>query len=115
MSRRLRSRLYIYTPKVPELAILNLFNTTMRELLIATNNLGKLKEFRDIIGRSEMNLLSLDEVGVDAEIAESGATFSENAAIKASGYARLAGMPAVADDSGLEIIHLGGRPGVHSA
>ena len=60
-------------------------------------------------------LLSLSDVGIATEIAETGRTFRENAAIKASGYAMLAGVPTLADDSGLVIDHLDGRPGVYSA
>jgi XTP/dITP diphosphohydrolase len=87
----------------------------MPELLIATNNAGKLREYRAIIGGLPLTLLSLADVGVTVDVAETGATFAENAAIKASEYARLANISTLADDSGLSIDHLDGRPGVHSA
>jgi XTP/dITP diphosphohydrolase len=87
----------------------------MPELLIATNNVGKLREIREIIGELPLTLVSLTDVGIDTEITETGTTFEENAAIKAAGYARLAHIPTLADDSGLTIEHLGGRPGVRSA
>lgn len=87
----------------------------MPDLLIATINDGKLRELRHLIGQLPLTLVRLSDIGIDAEIAEIGSTFAENATIKAEGYARLASMPTLADDSGLVIDSLDGRPGVHSA
>ena len=85
------------------------------ELLIATRNIGKLGEFRDLFRHLPIALLDLRSFPDIPEIDETGATFQENARIKAIGYARESGLYAIADDSGLEIVALGGAPGVHSA
>ncbi len=60
-------------------------------------------------------LVSLDDVGVGEDVEETGATFEENAVIKATAYCRLSSLPTLADDSGLEVDALAGEPGVHSA
>lgn len=89
---------------------------TMRtRLLIATGNKGKLSELRDMLADLDIELLSLAELPVKTEVAETGSTFAENARLKAIGYARQSGLTSIADDSGLEIGILGGRPGVLSA
>jgi XTP/dITP diphosphohydrolase len=87
----------------------------MPNLLIATNNAGKLRELEAMLGIARLNLLNLSDVEISCEIEETGKTFAENAALKAAGYARLASIPTLADDSGLAIDHLNGRPGVYSA
>jgi XTP/dITP diphosphohydrolase len=87
----------------------------MRDLLIATNNLGKLREFKEIVGELPIKLITLRQLGIETDIAETGSTFAENARLKAVGYARLAGMATLADDSGLVVDSLDGRPGVYSA
>lgn len=84
-------------------------------LLIATHNAGKLAELRSLLGDIPYALISLADVGIRADVEETGATLEENAALKATAYARLAGLPALADDSGLEVDALNGAPGVHSA
>jgi len=87
----------------------------MQRLLLATNNPGKVGELRNLLSGIPIDIVTLADVGVDMDIAETGATFAENAALKSSGYAQLAGVHALADDSGLEVSALGGRPGVYSA
>jgi XTP/dITP diphosphohydrolase len=87
----------------------------MEDLLIATNNRGKLKELEDMIAGLPVRLRTLSDVGISDEIDETGDTFADNANLKAAGYAKLSGLPTLADDSGLEIDHLNGRPGVMSA
>ena len=84
-------------------------------LLVATHNAGKLAELRDLLRDVPYTLVSLSEVGIDLDVDETGETLEENAALKATTYARLAGMPTLADDSGLEVDALNGAPGVHSA
>ena len=86
-----------------------------QRLIIATGNSGKLREFKDLLAPLDIPLLSLGEIGSISEPDETGATFAENAAIKASSYALQTGEWVIADDSGLEIDHLHGAPGVHSA
>jgi XTP/dITP diphosphohydrolase len=94
-------------------------------LLLATANPGKLRELRAILAGLPVNLVGLEEVppggapgpgrGRPPEVAETGATFLENALLKARAYAAWSGLAAVADDSGLEVDALGGAPGVRSA
>ena len=86
-----------------------------QQLLIATSNAGKLRELRNLLAASHLELLDLREFPSIESIAETGSTFSENASLKASGYARQARVLTLADDSGLSVDALGGRPGVHSA
>ena len=81
----------------------------------ATGNAGKLKELRRILEAQGHQVKSQKELGIDCEPEETGATFVENARIKARAISRLAGLPTVADDSGLEVDALGGAPGVYSA
>jgi XTP/dITP diphosphohydrolase len=85
------------------------------KLLIATNNPGKLREYRDLLRGLPVKITSLQEEGIDFEPEETGSTFEENAALKARAFAARSGLPTLADDSGLEIDALGGAPGVHSA
>jgi XTP/dITP diphosphohydrolase len=86
-------------------------------LLLATRNPGKLRELRSILAGVPVELVGLDDAGAGEppEVEETGATFLENALIKARAYAEWAGMAVVADDSGLEVDALGGAPGVRSA
>lgn len=87
----------------------------MRQLLLATTNPGKLREIREILPGAPVALVSLDQYPDLAEPEETGATFAENARLKALYYHERTGLPAVADDSGIEIDALGKAPGVHSA
>ncbi len=84
-------------------------------LVIATRNPGKVRELEALLGDLEVRLLSLADFPEVPEIPEEGATFAENAAAKAKEVARLTRLPALADDSGLEVAALDGRPGVLSA
>ncbi len=86
-----------------------------RRLVIATNNAGKLREFRQLLGGCGFELLTPRDLGVNFEPAETGSTFAENATIKAVEAADACGLVALADDSGLEVDYLGGRPGIFSA
>jgi XTP/dITP diphosphohydrolase len=85
------------------------------KLVLATNNAGKVREFADLLSGLPVELLSLRDAGDFPEVEETGATFEENAVLKARGYAIQSGIWALADDSGLEIEALGNRPGVLSA
>lgn len=84
-----------------------------KTILAATTNQGKVKEIKKIL--SDFDVISLKEAGIDIDVEENGTTFSENAYIKASEIAKLTDLPVLADDSGLEIKALDGRPGVYSA
>ena len=81
----------------------------------ASNNAGKLKELRRILERMGHEVKSLRELGIDLDPEETGATFAENARIKAEAFCRASGLPTVADDSGLCVDALDGAPGVYSA
>jgi XTP/dITP diphosphohydrolase len=83
-------------------------------LVIATTNSAKLAEYRLLLAPYPLELVSLRDVGVGQEPAETGSTFSENALIKARFYSGLTRMPTLADDGGLEVDALDGAPGVHS-
>ena len=83
-------------------------------LLIATHNRGKLIEYREMFAALPFDLVTLDDVGIRDDVAETGATFAENARLKAIAYARQSGLLTLADDSGLQVDALGGEPGVHS-
>ena len=85
----------------------------MKELILASNNLHKVEEIKSIL--NNYNILTLNEIGFTDEIEENGNTFEENALIKARTIAKFAGKTAIADDSGLAIDLLDGRPGVFSA
>lgn len=87
----------------------------VRKLVIATRNRGKLREFRRLFDGLPYEVLSLGDVGIEAEVEETGSTFEENAILKARGYAAMSGELTLADDSGLEVDALDGRPGVNSA
>ncbi len=83
-------------------------------LLIATHNRGKLIEYEKLLAGLPFELVTLDDVGIRDDVAETGTTFAENARIKAIAYARQSQLLTLADDSGLEVDALGGEPGVHS-
>lgn len=83
-------------------------------LVLATHNKGKLKEVRALLAPYEITVLSAGDIALD-EPEETGATFAENARLKAHAVAKAAQLPALADDSGLCIDALGGAPGVFSA
>jgi len=87
----------------------------MRDLLIATTNPGKLVEIREAFKDLPFRLLSLQDLSGAPAVVEDGATFLDNARKKAHELARWSGKPTLADDSGLVVDALGGRPGVHSA
>ncbi|MEW6250251.1 MAG: XTP/dITP diphosphatase [Planctomycetota bacterium] len=87
----------------------------MAEILVATRNSGKLREIREIAVGLPVVWCSLAEYPAVPDIAETGATFAENARLKALHAAGATGLLALADDSGLEVAALGGAPGVHSA
>jgi XTP/dITP diphosphohydrolase len=86
----------------------------MPTLLIATTNQNKLREYAAIFAGLPLELRSLRDLGISEDVEETGATFAENARLKAEFYAARSGLLALADDSGLEVVALGGEPGVMS-
>ena len=89
-------------------------NGTGVRVVAATGNRGKLAEIRRLFAGLELELVTQSELGIESP-EETGTSFVENALIKARHAASLAGLPAIADDSGLAVAALDGRPGVHSA
>ena len=87
----------------------------MKKVIFATGNQGKMKEIREILGDLDIELLSLKDAGIQADIVEDGKTFEENAQIKAKTICDLPGEIVLADDSGLEIDYLNKEPGIYSA
>ena len=84
-------------------------------LLLATNNPGKLKELISLLEALPIELTHPQDIGIQVDVAETGSTYEENAAIKATAFAQLSNLVTLADDSGLEVDALGGAPGLHSA
>ena len=85
------------------------------KLVLASKNAHKLVEMRDILSQLGVEVVLESDVGADVDVEETGATFAENAALKAAAFAAASGLPTVADDSGLCVDALGGAPGVYSA
>jgi XTP/dITP diphosphohydrolase len=86
----------------------------MSTIVLATGNLGKVKELSHLLAKHNITIKPQSEFNV-GEVAETGTTFVENAIIKARHAAKITGLPAIADDSGLEVDALNGAPGVYSA
>jgi XTP/dITP diphosphohydrolase len=84
-------------------------------LLIATTNPGKVREYQSLFAGLDLELVGLKDVGIEVDVDETGNTYAANAELKARAYAELSGLLTLADDSGLEVAALNGRPGVHSA
>ena len=87
----------------------------MISFLLASNNPNKLREFREILEKDGIRIISLKEAGVRSDPEETGTTFRENAFIKARAACKKTGLPALADDSGIAVEALSGAPGVYSA
>ena len=85
------------------------------KIVLASNNKDKLREIREILAGTGIEIISQREAGCSFEAEENGTTFRENARIKAKAAMEATGLPAVADDSGLEVNAMGGAPGVYSA
>lgn len=88
----------------------------MRQLLIASQNVGKIREYQRLLADLPLTVIGLKDVGLgDMDVDETGTTFTENALLKATEYGQAAGVLTLADDSGLEVDALNGEPGVYSA
>jgi XTP/dITP diphosphohydrolase len=85
------------------------------KLLLATNNQGKIREYRSLLRGVPFEIIAPAELGITGGVDEVGGSFEENAALKAIAMAKQSGLPALADDSGLEVDALGGEPGPLSA
>ncbi len=95
------------------------FGFTVKKLLIATRNSGKVREFSRMLSQLSIDrvfdVVGLDDLQIDIEVEETGSTFQENAVLKARQYADVSGEVTLADDSGLVVDALNGAPGVLSA
>lgn len=87
----------------------------MKKIIFATGNENKMKEIRQILGDMDVEILSMKQAGISADIVEDGKTFEENAVIKARAIAELTQEIVLADDSGLEIDYINKEPGIYSA
>lgn len=87
----------------------------IKKLVMATNNANKLREVREILSPLGIEVISQRDAGADTEPEENGLTFAENALIKAKAVYDAVKLPVIADDSGLCVDALGGRPGIYSA
>ena len=87
----------------------------MPEIIFASRNKGKIKEVKDILSGTSLEIVSLLDLNDDEDIIEDGITFEENAMKKASHVFNKYNIPVIADDSGLVVDQLNGQPGVHSA
>ena len=85
------------------------------KFILVTHNPGKLREMADILSHLGVEVVSPADVGITVEVEETGATFAENAMLKAKAICAASGLPAIADDSGLCVDALNGGPGVYSA
>lgn len=85
------------------------------KLLIATTNAGKSAELKDMLRTSGFEVVTPGEIGLNLDVEESGRTYVENALLKASAFCQTSGLISLADDTGLEVDVLEGRPGVYSA
>jgi XTP/dITP diphosphohydrolase len=85
------------------------------EIIFASTNKGKIREFREILKPYNIDVVSLSDIGFDGDIVEDGNTFLENAIIKAKTVAKYYNKPAMSDDSGICVLALNGEPGIHSA
>lgn len=90
-------------------------DTNAVPLVLASGNLGKIREFQFLLRALPVRLMGLSEAGIAGLPEETGASFEENARIKAQAAFDASGLPAMGDDSGLEVLALGGAPGIHSA
>ena len=93
---------------------MNIYGITMHNLLLATNNKGKITEMKALLEITGLTLLTPAELGLALEIPEDGQTYAENASKKAVAFSQASGIIALGDDSGLEVDALDGQPGLHS-
>ncbi len=87
----------------------------MKRIIFATGNAGKMREIKEILADMNMEILSMKEAGISADVEEDGTTFEENAIIKAKAIATFTDDIVLADDSGLEVDYLNKEPGIYSA
>ena len=87
----------------------------MRKILLSSTNAGKLKELKALLKPTQWVLLTPADLNLHLSVEETGVTYLENATLKAKAFCNISGLPALADDTGLEVFALDGAPGLHSA
>ena len=87
----------------------------MTKFVLASENPGKIREMRGVLSGLGIEVISKKEAGIEMDVEETGSTFMENAQLKAVAVCKASGLPAIADDSGLEVDALDGEPGVYSS
>jgi XTP/dITP diphosphohydrolase len=87
----------------------------MAKILLATNNTGKLIEIQALLAQTGVELVTPQQINLKLDVVEDGQTYAQNASRKATAFALASQLPSLADDSGLEVTVLDGRPGLHSA
>ena len=95
--------------------MINIKNNISPTILLATSNRGKVGELRALLAELPCHCITPDELGLGLSVDETGATYAENAMLKARAYHAATGLPVIADDTGLEVDALDGAPGLHSA
>jgi XTP/dITP diphosphohydrolase len=88
--------------------------TRLHTILLATNNVGKIKELKALLDGLDLLLMTPADLGLFLDVTEDGETYAENATKKAVAFAKTSGIISLGDDSGLEVDALGGQPGLHS-
>ncbi|MBQ4254519.1 MAG: RdgB/HAM1 family non-canonical purine NTP pyrophosphatase [Bacilli bacterium] len=89
--------------------------TPFEEIVLATSNKGKQKEYEDLLAPLKCRILLPEDLGLDIDVEENGSTYRENAIIKANYLSGKTSLPVIADDSGIEVFAMGDRPGLHTA
>ena len=84
------------------------------KIILATNNVHKVQEYKAILQKFNIKVISLKDAGINIDVEETGTTFSDNAVLKAKSVYNIVKVPVIAEDSGIEIDFLGGMPGVYS-
>lgn len=95
--------------------MINIKNNISPTFLLATSNRGKVGELRALLAEVPCHFITPHELGLTLNVDETGATYAENATLKALAYHAVSGLPVIADDTGLEVDALDGAPGLHSA
>ena len=85
-----------------------------KKIVLATNNQNKVKEYKSILEKFNIEVISQKEAGVNVDVEETGTTFAQNATLKAEAIYKKINMPVISDDSGLQIDFLNGMPGLYS-
>lgn len=84
------------------------------KIILATNNAHKVQEYKSILEKYNIDVISQKDAGINIDVEETGTTFAENAVLKAKAVYNIANIPVIGEDSGIEIDYLGGKPGVYS-